>query len=1088
MKKISKDTFIEIKKTFKRFISILLIVLLGVGFFAGIKAASPDMKKTIDKYCKNQNVMDLTVMSTLGLTEDDINELENIEGVKEVSPSYSKDAIIKIDENNIVVKINAIDNNVNKLKLQEGRMPENDDECIVEPTFLTSKGHKLNDTIEVEFEESDDETSFVKNKKLKIVGTAISPLYISRERGTSKIGSGKIDYCIYIPKSNINSEVYTEAYIILSDTKDVACYSKKYDEIVEKVNNKIEELSKTRKEIRYNEILDEANKKVGEAEEKLNEEKTKANDKIQEAENKISDAKAKLESSEKEIQKNESKANSEFANAQTKLNKAKKELESKESQFNKAKQEAQQQIGDFDEKLTELNKQYKEVNQGINSLKSNKEKLMNQKQQINQQINLLQQAEQTEENQKKIATLQAQLAEIEKNINYMEEQLNQLNTNSAVLSENIDKIKNTKTELNKNEQTLKNAKKELQAQTNKLSSSKKETFAKLEKAKKEINKGKTEIQENEAKLQEEKAKAESEIANAEKEIDSAKDKVNDIKRPDWYILDRDTNTGYVSYMQDTDRIANIGKVFPVVFFVVASLISLTAMTRMVEEQRTQIGTLKALGYSKFKIAKKYIIYSVLATTVGGIIGMCIGFRILPKIIFDMYSMMYSMPDLIIEFNMTYAIMGLGIAIACTCGATIYSCTKELNSSPAVLMRPKSPKAGKRVLLERITFIWSKLKFTQKVTVRNIFRYKKRFLMTIIGICGCTSLIVAGFGIRDSISYMIPSQYGEIFKYQSSISFKSDAPREEIEKQANEISNNENVTETLKANMQAIKIIKDNNNQNIQLIIPEEPMNLNSFIQLRDRKTKTEYELPNDSIIITEKLAKLLEIKVGDTITIENNDNIQKEVKVSNITENYLMHYIYMSPTLYKNLYNENVKYNTVLAKTKNITEEQEKSLAKKFLENDNISAVSFTSSTKNIFSEVMENMNLVVWILIISAGMLAFIVLYNLSNVNISERIRELATIKVLGFYDKEVYNYVSRETVLLTIIGIGLGLFAGYFLNLFIMETCELDVMMFQKRVNMESYIYAILITVLFTIIVNIITYFSLKKIDMIESLKSVE
>lgn len=1088
MKKINKDTFIEIKKTFKRFISILLIVLLGVGFFAGIKAASPDMKKTIDKYCKDQNVMDLTVISTLGLTEDDINELKNVDGVKEVIPSYSKDAIIKIDENDIVVKINAIDDNVNKLKLKEGRMPENDDECIVEPTFLTSKGHKLNDTIEIEFEESDDGNSFVKNKKLKIVGTAISPLYISRERGTSKIGSGKIDYCIYIPKSNINSEFYTEAYITLSDTKDVTCYSKKYDEIVEKVSDKIEDLSKARKEVRYNEILDEANKKVSEAEEKLNEEKANANDKIQEAENKISDAKAKLEKSEKEIQKNEEKANSEFTSAQKKLNNAKKELESKENQFNKAKKEAQQQIGDFDDKLTELNKQYKEINQGISSLKSNKEKLMNQKQQINKQIGLLQKGEQTVEIQQQIAVLQAQLTEIEKNINYIDEQLNQLNSNSSLLNENITKIKNTKTELTKNEQALKNAKKELQTQTNKLNSSKKETFAKLEKAKKEINKGKTEIQENETKLQEEKNKAESEIEKAEKEIDSAKDKVNDIKRPDWYILDRDTNTGYVSYMQDTDRIANIGKVFPVVFFVVASLISLTAMTRMVEEQRTQIGTLKALGYSKFKIAKKYIIYSLLATTIGGIVGMCIGFRILPKIIFEMYAMMYSMPDLIIEFNIKYAIMGLGIAIACTCGATIYSSTKELNSSPAVLMRPKSPKAGKRVLLERITFIWSRLKFTQKVTVRNIFRYKKRFLMTIIGICGCTSLIVAGFGLRDSISYMIPSQYGEIFKYQSSISFKSDAPREEIEKQASEISNNENITEILKANMQAIKIVKNNNNQNIQLIIPEEPTDLNSFIQLRDRRTNTEYELPNDSIIITEKLAKLLEIKVGDTITIENNDKIQKEVKVANITENYLMHYIYMSPALYKDLYNENVKYNTVLAKTQNITEEQEKNLAKEFLKNDYISAVSFTSGTKDIFSEVMENMNLVVWILIISAGMLAFIVLYNLSNVNISERIRELATIKVLGFYDKEVYNYVSRESVLLTIIGIGLGLFAGYFLNLFIMETCELDVMMFQKRVNIESYIYAILITVLFTIIVNIITYFSLKKIDMIESLKSVE
>ena len=1088
MNKINKDTFIEIKNTFKRFISILLIVMLGVGFFAGIKAASPDMKKTIDAYYDNQNVMDLTVISTLGLTNEDINELKKIEEINEVIPSYSKDAIVKIDQSDIVVKINAIDDTINKIQIKEGRLPEKEYECVVEPTFLEKTKHNLNDTIEILEEDNKENNEFLKVKKMKIVGTATSPLYISEERGSSKIGSGKIDSCIYVPKISINNDIYTEAYITVAKAKELPCFSDEYDDIVEKVSKKIEDLAETRKEARYNEILDEANRKLKEAEDKLNEEKSKANEEIANAEKKILDAKSKIETSEKEIKVNETKANSEFSKAQKQIDNAKQELKSKEAELNKAKKEAEQQIGNFDNKISELNSKVKEVQQGIDSLKSNKEMLSSQKQQIEQQINNLKQVTQTEEIKQQINALENQLKSIEDNINYIDSQISTLNATISSLQENIAKIQNTKTELNKNEQILKKAKTDLNTQTNKLNSNKKTTSAKIEKAKKKLEKAKSEIQSNEAKLEEEKTKANSEIAKAESEIDSAKDKVNDIKRPDWYILDRNTNSGYVSYMQDTDRIANIGKVFPVVFFVVASLISLTAMTRMVEEQRTQIGTLKALGYKKIQIAKKYIIYSLLATAIGGIIGMCIGFQILPKIIFDMYRMMYTLPDIIIEFNVKYAVMGLGIAILCTCGATIYSCLKELNSVPAILMRPKSPRAGKRVLLEKITFIWSRLKFTQKVTMRNIFRYKKRFLMTIIGIGGCTSLIVAGFGLRDSISYMIPSQYGDIFKYQMSITFKNDAPREEINTKTKEISENNEITDEIKVNMQSIKIVKDNNNQNIQLIVPEDISKINSFIQLKNRKTNETYNLSNDAVIITEKLAKLLNIKVGDTITIENNDKIQKDVKVSACTENYLMHYIYMSPDVYKMLYNENVKYNTLLAKTNDMTGEQENDLAKEILSKDYISSVNFTSGTKNIFSEVMENMNLVVWILIISAGMLAFIVLYNLSNVNISERIRELATIKVLGFYDKEVYKYISRETVILTFIGIGLGLIAGYFLNLFIMQTCELDIMMFQKRVSIESYIYAILITTLFTVIVNIITYFSLKKIDMIESLKSVE
>lgn len=381
-----------------------------------------------------------------------------------------------------------------------------------------------------------------------------------------------------------------------------------------------------------------------------------------------------------------------------------------------------------------------------------------------------------------------------------------------------------------------------------------------------------------------------------------------------------------------------------------------------------------------------------------------------------------------------------------------------------------------------------MKFTQKVTVRNVFRYKKRFLMTIIGIMGCTSLIVAGFGLRDSVSGMIPMQYKEISKYQINISFKDGVPRTNIQEGINAILELEKIKDSKEFNIQSVEITDRENTQTIQLIIPKDNENLDNYIDLRNRKTSEKYVIDNEGIIITEKLANLLNIKKGDIIEIKNADEKVSQVKVSEITENYIMHYIYMSPELYNKIYNENPKFNVLLSLTDNLSEEEETELGRKILLNKDISNVSFTSSTQNMFDEVMKNMNLVVWILIISAGLLAFVVLYNLANVNISERIRELATIKVLGFYDNEVYKYLNRETVILTAIGTIIGLLGGYILNMFIIKTCELDMFMFKQTVKLQSYIYGILITVLFSTIVNILTYVALKKIDMIESLKSIE
>lgn len=810
---------------------------------------------------------------------------------------------------------------------------------------------------------------------------------------------------------------------------------------------------------------------------------------LEDAQKQIQDAKDKLENAKKEVTQNENKANTEFKQAQNEIDNAEKEITIKEAQFNKLKQDYSDNIKNLEDTISKL----KTTSEGYATLVKSKNELQG-------KIDLTLQAIENSSDDEERATLNGQLSVMQSQMQTINGQISVIETEVKNQGSNITKIDETisnlttqlntaKTQLKNAESQINTAKTELKKQKQTLEKTKQSTNAKISSAKKEITSGEKEIKENEQKLVDAKKEADDKIKDAENKLQDAKDKINDIKRPDWYILTRNENAGYVSYMQDTDRIANIGKVFPIVFFVVAALISLTSMTRMVEEQRVQIGTLKAIGYNKIQIASKYIIYAILATLIGSLIGVTIGFNLLPKIIFNIYKMMYSLPDIEAEFNLYYTITGTGIAILCTVGATIYSCIKELISMPAVLMRPKAPKMGKRVLLENVKFIWSRMKFTQKVTARNIFRYKKRFLMTIIGVCGCTALIVAGFGLRDSVSYMIPSQYGKIFKYNLTVGLKDSISREQIDKKLEEIVGYENIKEALKVKKQSVKIIKNDNNQDIQLVIPEDINKFQDFIVLKPRKQEDKLIIQNDSIIITEKIANLLDIKKGDIIKIKDTDDAEFEVKVGDITENYLQHYIYMSQNLYEKLYGEKAKYNQLIINTNELTEAEEEILGKKILEDKNsISSVEFTSTAKDLFSDVMDNMNFVVWILIVSAGLLDFVVLYNLSNVNISERIRELASLKVLGFYDKEVYNYIAKETTILTIIGMILGLVSGYFLNFFIMQTCELDMFMFDKRVNLTSYIYGIVLTLLFSIIVNIVTYFALKKINMIESLKSVE
>ncbi len=1070
-KALLKDTFKEIKKSYKRFISILLMALLGVGFFAGLRASSPDMVDSIDTYYKNQNVYDIEVMSTLGLTDADIEALANIENVENVYGTYSRDGLIKTNDKEIVSKILCVDV-VNQPVLVEGNMPENIDECVVEKSFLDGTGKKIGDSIEIEPEETDGEdTEYLKNKTLKIVGVVESPLYISRERGSTKLGTGVINYYIYVNRENVNSEVYTEIYITLENRDKYQTGSHKYENYVEETKDKIEEIKEERENARYQELIDEANTEIAKAEDEFNTEKQNGETELQDAENKINEGKAQIESGEAEINSNERTANQEFQNAEAQIESAKTEVAKNALRLNNEKIEAEKGFEEAENQKADLQSTLDNIH---NAIKITDNSIAEKQAQL-----------ETAETEEEIAIINQEIAKLQET-----RQVYETNKQSveAGITEIDNQIASGRQELQNVEAQIDSARNQIQSQEASLQQTKNRTYTQIASARKELEASKQEIQNAEAELETARAEFHTKIQEAEGKLIDAREKVSEIEKAEWYILDRQQNAGYSSYIQDTESIENLSVVFPIVFFAIAALVSLTSMTRMVEEERQEIGTLKALGYNKFHIMLKYIIYSSLACIIGGVIGMNIGFQLLPRIIWDMYEMMYTLPEFIVSFNHQYSSMGLGLIYICIVGATLYTILKEVKETPATLLRPKAPKYGKRVLLERVSFIWKRLKFSHKVTVRNIFRYKKRFLMTIIGIMGCTSLILAGFGLKDSISSILPNQYEDIFHYDMLVSLKTALTQEQKNSYIENLEQKEDIQEVVEMYMESGTAGKGENSENVQIVVPSDNQEIDKVIKLRDVKTEEPFTLAEEGIIITDKLAELIDTNVGDTITVTTVDDIEKEIKVVGITENYISHYVYMSKELYQQVFGETYTTNVLLIQDNNLNEEQEETVMQEMVAQNEVLSVTLTTTTMKTLDDTMSSLNYVVIVLIVSAGLLAFVVLYNLSNINIGERIRELATIKVLGFYDREVYDYVTRETIILTIIGILLGLVVGYFLNFYILGTCEINILRFEKVIHPISYLYATAITLVFSIIVNIVTYFALKKIDMIGSLKSVE
>lgn len=1071
-----KDTFREICKTKGRFFSIFGIITLGVAFFTGIKVSSPVMKTTADKYYDEKNLMDITIISNLGITDEDIDALSKVEGIENIYPTYSKEVLTNIDSKQLVLKVHGIpkgENTINKVNLVEGRYPQKENECLVESGDSLGTDIPIGTKIKVYGDNDEDIGKTLKYTEYKVVGKVESPYYISHAKGNSSIGSGKLNSYMMVLDSNFKVDSYTESFLTVSGSKDLNSYESEYEDYIKDAKKSLEKIGEKRANIRYEEVMSEARENLEDGKKELEvqtlkaeNELRKAYDKLSKARNDLKNGNSELAKKEKEFEKTINLASQKIKDEEIKLVNLENNLKSKYDEFILNKSSIQSQIDSAREGLKNLEAKREEIKNYISNIEQSildPNLSQDQRDKLEQDLKY---------NQEVIYSLDVQIKTTSDTISKKEAEFNE--TEQKLIG-SLNAVKSGQLEIEKQKTNLKSQEQSARKQF-------KEAKIKLQQGKIDLQKGQDEYDKNKLKVQEEILKAQNNIKKAEKDI-------NEIKEGKWYVLDRNSNYGFVDYKNSTESIAAISKIFPVFFFSLAALICLTTMTRMVDEQRTNIGTMKALGYSNPLIMLKYIIYALIASVGGSVVGCTIGFTVFPYVIFNAYaSMTYILPQAKLVFDFKLALMATLIAVLTTTIAVIASCSKELIEVPSLLMRPKAPKEGKRILVERIPFIWNRLGFIQKVTCRNIFRYKKRFFMTVVGIAGCSALLVTGFGIRDSISSIVDNQYGKIFNYSGTLSYKVEIEKNDENNLENILKSDDRITDFENIKSKSFKAINNSIEKDATIIVPEDSKKLSEFISFNNRKTNEVYSLSNNGVLITEKLSKLLNVSIGDTISLENEDKEKFEINIEGIVENYVGHYIYMSDSLYESLFKESIKFNQILLKTSNKDLKFEQELGNDLMKLDDISSATFNTSSKESFSSMITNLNSVVILIIVSAGALAFIVLYNLTNVNISERIREIATIKVLGFYDGEVSSYVFRENIILTIIGTFVGLFIGIFLHRFIMTTAELEFTMFGREIKTLSFVISGILTMVFAGIVNLCMYHKLKKVQMVESLKSVD
>ena len=911
-----KNIIREIKNSLGRFLAIFAIVAIGVAFFAGVTAASTDMQNSADKYYDDYNFMDLRLVSTAGFTKDDVDSIKETNGLSGVFATHTVDALTEANNTEEVVKVMTVPDSgvsqdnpeyINQLRIKEGRLPKNDDECVVRWELSKENIYNIGDTISLKSGDDNELSDTLSIQEFKVVGIVYSPYFLSYNKGTTSIGNGSVGYCIMVKNNIFCEQYYTEIFATVDGAKALDTYSDEYKNKVAPVKEELKNLATSRLDIRKADI---------------------------------------------------------------------------DSELDSAKDEAIQQA--YDKIKEQVTEQFTDTYGHVQGMTAIMDAMLNEAVQ---------------------------------------------NAISVFDSSQID-----------------------------------EYFEQLR-------------------------------AEYKEQSDDWK----------WYVLDRDEQYSYVDYKSSAEQMTNIAAIFPVFFIIVAALVCLTTMTRMVDEQRELIGTFKALGYSKSVIALKYIGYAFIASLTGGIAGCAIGLKLFPAVIYNSWNIMYEMPAIAYADHTVLAIVAIASLVFVTCLASFFACLNELREVPAQLMRPKAPKEGKKILLERITFIWQRMSFARKVTARNIFRYKKRFIMTVVGIAGCSALMLTGYGIKDSISGLIDGQFGRIFSYDISISYSEknqdneDGTIADLENMLNSdnrfgqviqmYTHTSNVSkQEFQGGLDSQEIDSDIIQDNVKLQVFDGQLPYADFVGMYQYKSNELIGLDDDGIIISQLLADNLGVKAGDDIYIEDDNKNVKKAHISNVMKMYVGDYIFMSSTYYEDIYGNMPDNNCIIGKLNNKGTDTENSIGLDYLNRHGVSNITFFTDSINRFTKMIQSLDIVTLVLILSSASLAFVVLYNLTNVNISERIREIATIKVLGFYDMEVSMYVYRENIIITVIGAFAGLFLGVGLHRFIMYNISVDGVMFGTDINLSSYFLAFGLTLFFSVFVNLVMNGKLKKIAMVESLKSVE
>lgn len=1085
--RLTTDAVREVRFTFSRFLSILVLSALAVAFLAGLRTTAPDMEYTADNYYDRTHLMDGYAISTLGLTGDDLAALAQADGVSAVEGSWTLDATAE----DAVVAVRSMPETLNLLEVTEGRLPQAAGECVTESMLLTKLDLAVGDTLELALDE--DNAGSLKRTQYTIVGVVDSPLYVGTDRGSSTLGGGSVDAYVYLPRENFDLDYYTEAYFTFDGLAELDSYGDEYEDRLEAYLDGLDGLADQRAELRYDSVVGDAQAELDDARQQLDDAKTEAETELADAQAELADAREKLDDGWAEYYDGQDTLDREIRNGRQELADAKEQLERSEADLAEGRERYEDGLAQYQDGL----KQYED---SLAQYKESKAALDGQQAQVDAGY-----AEYEAALEPYVGTPYYDMA-----VAQAAEQKAQLDAAQAQLDQGYAQLEAAKVELDEAKETLDQTKVTLDDTAQQLTDGQQaieegwaeyeDGLAKLEReernGRQELADALAELEDREAEyadgLQEYedgKAEADAEIADAETELADAQAQVDDIEECQWYVLGRNTNSGVVGYAQDAERVGNLANVFPVIFFLVAALACLTTMTRMVEDQRTQIGSLKALGFSRWAISKKYIGYAFWASLLGGLIGLAVGCTLIPAVIANAFNIMYNIPALQFKVQPVVCVLAVLAAVVCTTGAGLWACLSTLMDTPANLMRPKSPKPGKRVFLERIKPLWRRLSFTWKVTMRNLFRYQRRFWMTVIGIGGCTALIVTGFGLHESIFDILDKQFDEISLYDATVGLEDPVTGDQMGRVTAYLDGNEAVERYLECYQGTADIsVEGTAAKNSYLFVVDDLDNFTQFIDLRHRTDDQPVELTDSGVVITEKLSEMLEVSVGDSITLEQDDR-RVQVPVTDIVENYVYHYVYLTEHCYETLFEERAEMNTILVAYADGTGQTESdAVSADLMAMDGVASYSYIATIRDSFTDSMNAINYAVVIIILAAAALAFVVLYNLTNINITERTRELATLKVLGFYDREITAYVYRENVFLTLFGIALGLVLGRFLHAWMVVTVEVDLVMFGRTAPAYAYVLAAALTVVFSVVVNIAAHFRLKKVDMVESLKTVE